>query len=91
MIGLIFSVETKLLLNISIYVIFLFENLTETIPDEIGLLYNLNKLFINTNKSTGSISLTIFNNSSLEILVMGNNILEGPLPRGWKVDCTWRV
>ncbi|KAF3678997.1 putative LRR receptor-like serine/threonine-protein kinase-like [Capsicum annuum] len=52
-----------------------------TIPDEIGYLYNLKRLFIGKNELTGSIPLTIFNISSLGWLVMNDNKLEGSLPR----------
>lgn len=60
---------------------FLFNNTTGTIPDEIGYLYNLKRLFIGKNELTGSIPLTIFNISSLGWLVMNDNKLEGSLPR----------
>ncbi|PHT61930.1 hypothetical protein T459_34243 [Capsicum annuum] len=59
-----------------------YNSLQGNIPEEIGNLYNLNRLSIQYNQLTGSIPFTIFNISRIEIVSFTGNSLSGYLPNG---------
>lgn len=55
-------------------------NLTGTIPSEIGNLNNLTTLILNNNHLTGTIPSEIGNLSNLKVLLLNNNQLKGSIP-----------
>ena len=57
-------------------------NLTGTIPTELGNLPNLVTLYLSENNLTGSIPVEIGGLANLEELVLNTNQLSGPIPTG---------
>ncbi|KAK9791166.1 hypothetical protein WJX73_003369 [Symbiochloris irregularis] len=55
-------------------------NLTGTIPEEIGSLTQLKELWMPSNKLSGTLPSSLFNISSLRLLNVEDNMIEGSLP-----------
>ena len=72
--GVVYSVEDTDSLNLS------YNELTGSIPPEIGYLTNLTYLYLNNNQLTGEIPSEIGNLTNLTWLLLHNNELTGSIP-----------
>jgi len=72
--GVVYSVEDTDSLNLS------YNELTGSIPPEIGYLTNLTYLYLNNNQLTGEIPSEIGNLTNLERLILFDNQLTGIIP-----------